>query len=87
MSVANVFCFVVAIISALEISRIKCSEFRVIDTSDGAVRGVKNTTWWKNVDYYSFKGIPYAEKPIGRLRFKVMIRNFQLNPSKFLFIN
>ncbi len=26
-------------------------------------------------DYYSFKGVPYAEPPIGELRFKV----YQIN--------
>lgn len=87
MSFVKINCFAVAIISAFEISQIACGEFKVIETSDGAVRGVNHTTWWKKVDYYSFKGIPYAEKPIGKLRFKVIIRSTQLKPSEFLFIN
>lgn len=47
-------------------------QFKIVETNSGAVRGSLNTTIWKNVHYYSFKGIPYAEKPIGELRrFKV----------------
>lgn len=50
-----------------------CDDFKIVQTSDGAVRGVRNTTSWQKVDYYSFKGIPYAEPPTGELRFKVII--------------
>lgn len=64
--------FAVALILALEINYITCDIFQVIETNDGAIRGVKNTTYSKKVNYYSFKGIPYAEKPIGELRFKVL---------------
>lgn len=70
--------FVAAIISTFEVSQRTCDDFKVIETGDGAVRGVKETTFWKRVDYYSFKGIPYAKKPIGRLRFKVNTSFFSL---------
>lgn len=50
-----------------------CDYFKVVYTSDGAVRGVKNTTEWQKCDYHAFKGIPYAEPPMGDLRFKVNI--------------
>lgn len=73
MSFVKIFYFATAIIfSAFEIGQIIiCDEFKVIETGVGAVRGVKKTTFWKKVNFYSFKGIPYAEKPIGQLRFKV----------------
>lgn len=71
MSFITIFYFAVLYITTLEINQIICDEYKVVETSNGAVRGVKNKIWWKNVDYYSFKGIPYAEPPIGKLRFKV----------------
>lgn len=36
----------------------------------GDLKGVKLKTI-NNKEYFSFKGIPYAEPPIGKLRFKV----------------
>lgn len=71
-SFVRIFYFAATIIiSSFKIMQIICDEFKIIETGDGAVRGVKKTTFWKRVDYYSFKGIRYAEKPIGALRFKV----------------
>lgn len=86
MSFLKIFYFAATIISAFvlslllfqQISQIACDESKTIETGVGAVRGVKETTFWKRVDYYSFKGIPYAEKPIGKLRFKVNIPFFHL---------
>lgn len=46
-------------------------EYRVVKTNSGHVQGVRKYTLLKNMEYYSFKGIPYAEPPIGSLRFKV----------------
>lgn len=45
--------------------------YKTIQTHSGAIRGVKQYTLFRNVSYYSFRGVPYAEKPIGNLRFKV----------------
>lgn len=45
--------------------------YKTVQTHDGAVRGELKYTLFKNVSYYSFLGIPYAEKPTGSLRFKV----------------
>lgn len=47
--------------------------FKVIETNDGSVRGLRKTTFLKKVDFYSFKGIPFAKPPIGDLRFKVSL--------------
>lgn len=46
-------------------------DLKVFETNDGKVRGIRQTTLLKKVDFYSFKGIPYAKSPTGELRFKV----------------
>lgn len=46
-------------------------EFKVIETNNGKVRGVRQKTLLQNVEFYWFKGIPYAKSPTGELRFKV----------------
>lgn len=46
-------------------------EFKIVETTSGLVRGRKFTTLFANKEFYSFRGIPYAEPPIGELRFKV----------------
>lgn len=48
-------------------------EYRVVDTKSGQIRGIRETSLLKKVDFYSFKGIPYAKAPIGQLRFKVSL--------------
>lgn len=45
--------------------------WRTVQTKSGAIRGAQQTTLLKGVDYYAFKGIPYAKAPIGDLRFRV----------------
>lgn len=37
------------------------SEHRTVETDNGKIRGILQTTLLKNVEYYSFKGIPYVE--------------------------
>lgn len=49
-------------------------EFKIVQTTSGLVRGRKFTTLFANKEFYSFRGIPYAEPPIGELRFKVSKR-------------
>lgn len=46
-------------------------EFRTVETKYGQVRGVRKSSMLKNVDFYSFRGIPYSKSPVGELRFKV----------------
>lgn len=45
--------------------------YKTVETHDGAVRGIRKRTLFQNISYYAFLGIPYAEKPIHDLRFKV----------------
>lgn len=46
-------------------------EYKIIDTKNGQVRGIRQTTLLNNIPFYSFKGIPFAKPPVGDLRFKV----------------
>lgn len=45
---------------------------KIVKTSNGQIRGILNTTLLNAIPFYSFKGIPYAKKPLGPLRFKVI---------------
>lgn len=45
--------------------------YRTVETKNGQIRGIRLKTLLQNMDYFAFRGIPYAEKPIGELRFKV----------------
>ncbi|KAJ0174243.1 hypothetical protein K1T71_010389 [Dendrolimus kikuchii] len=42
----------------------------IVDTYSGKVEGVEVKSIIPDEKYYSFMGIPYAEPPVGRLRFK-----------------
>ncbi|CAK9797870.1 Venom carboxylesterase-6 [Anthophora quadrimaculata] len=42
----------------------------IVQTQDGAVQGAYNYTLWDNVKFSEFKGIPYAQAPVGPLRFR-----------------
>lgn len=46
-------------------------KYKVIETDDGPIRGVRNTTLLNGEIFYSYRGIPYAKAPIADLRFKV----------------
>ncbi len=43
----------------------------IVETNSGPVRGKLFETLFDRRPYYAFKGIPYAEPPVGKLRFKV----------------
>ncbi|ALC45325.1 alpha-Est7 [Drosophila busckii] len=45
------------------------NEFVIADTEYGKVRGVKRLSLY-DTPYFSFEGIPYAQPPIGELRFR-----------------
>lgn len=44
----------------------------IVHISSGDIQGSINKTW-TNKEYMQFRGIPYAEPPVGDLRFKVCI--------------
>ncbi|XP_030764556.1 venom carboxylesterase-6-like [Sitophilus oryzae] len=47
----------------------------VVTIPDGSVRGIVNQTVSENVTYYAYRGIPYAQPPIGDLRFASPVEN------------
>lgn len=47
------------------------NEYKLVETSSGVIRGTVNETLFKQKRYFAFRGIPYAQAPIGSLRFKV----------------
>lgn len=42
-----------------------------VETESGPVRGVALKTLVKNKDYIAYRGIPFAEPPLGELRYRV----------------
>ncbi|XP_075981625.1 uncharacterized protein LOC142980177 [Anticarsia gemmatalis] len=51
------------------VNYVVCTEKPVVDTTHGKISGKVLKTLFKNVDYYGFMGIPFAEPPVGELRF------------------
>ena len=60
-------CLVAALLSALCEAR---KEDVVVQLQNGELRGTHLTSR-NNKTFYAFMGIPYAEPPVGELRFKV----------------
>lgn len=46
-------------------------DYLLVDTASGPVRGVEEKTFLSNKAYLSYRGIKYAQPPIGELRFRV----------------
>lgn len=66
-------------ISALLTFCLVCGQdvvYKTVETDKGSVRGIQRETLVHKRKFYSFKGIPYAKPPVGKLRFKVTIRKF-----------
>ncbi|XP_030752616.1 venom carboxylesterase-6-like [Sitophilus oryzae] len=55
---------------------VSCIDYSPIVTiPDGQVRGIENQTIGENKTYYAYKGIPYAQPPVGDLRFAAPVKN------------
>lgn len=44
---------------------------KTVEIANGSIRGTRQTSLWKKVDFFAFRGIPYAKPPVGDLRLKV----------------
>lgn len=64
--------FVALIIGVVVVNGESKDQYKIVETSNGRVRGIRNTTLLNGVPFYAFKGIPYVKAPIDDLRFKVM---------------
>ncbi|KAH8243626.1 hypothetical protein KR032_009036, partial [Drosophila birchii] len=50
--------------------RLATKQTKVIFTRDGQVRGLRRRTLYDDEFYYAFEGIPFAQPPVGELRFR-----------------
>ncbi|KAH8250010.1 hypothetical protein KR026_003608, partial [Drosophila bipectinata] len=50
--------------------RLGTKQTKVVCTRDGQLRGVRRRTLYDEDLYYSFEGIPFAQPPVGELRFR-----------------
>lgn len=57
----------------------KSDQFIQIRTKNGLIRGLHETSQRKHVDFYAFRGIPYAKPPLDELRFKVSLAFIQIS--------
>lgn len=64
-------CFILLLCRAISAEPEAVRTRRIVETKSGSIRGVLQTSLLKGVDYYGFKGIPYAKAPTGDLRFRV----------------
>ncbi|KAL4705579.1 hypothetical protein ACJJTC_006907 [Scirpophaga incertulas] len=62
-----IICFVIILIS---LKASICFETVSVKLKQGELSGTVEKTFLNNADYFSFRGIPYAEPPLGELRFK-----------------
>ncbi|EDW01410.1 esterase B1 [Drosophila grimshawi] len=50
--------------------RLSTGRSKQLDTKCGKVKGMERKTYYDGESYYSFEGIPYAQPPLGELRFR-----------------
>lgn len=50
--------------------RLATKQTKVVCTRDGQVRGLRRRTLHDDELYYAFEGIPFAQPPVGELRFR-----------------
>lgn len=61
-------------------------DFNDIEIPQGKIRGFKKISR-EGREYYSYYKIPYAEPPIGKLRFKVVLNHFIVNHQISTFLS
>ena len=55
-----------------------CDETVEVSLKQGIVVGKVEKTIQKKQDFYTFKGIPFAETPTGELRFQVRLQSIKI---------
>lgn len=45
----------------------------MLKIKNGYIKGTEEVTFNKKIKYLAFKGVPYADPPIGNLRFTVRL--------------
>lgn len=60
-----------ALSSAIVTAKLQRPITRAVQTNDGGVRGIYETSRLTEKSFYAFRGIPYAKPPIDDRRFKV----------------
>lgn len=61
------------ILSTLARKSVGDEDAPLVQTQQGLIRGVKDVSV-KGKEFYSYLGIPFAEPPVGELRFKVWLK-------------
>lgn len=76
MKMFNRFWYLIFTIVFLSASHcVYCDSSPTVALSLGKIRG-ENVKTNSGVNYYSFRGIPFAEPPVGELRFAVKFQKF-----------
>lgn len=70
-NVVSIAYTILMILKSMDKNQSEPDSFKMVTTENGAVRGRLELSFLQKVPYYSFKGIPYAQPPVGELRFKV----------------
>lgn len=68
------FKFLLYVCLSVSIGVLSESQYPEVKIEDGVVRGTYRETW-NGRKFLSFTGMPYAEPPTGKLRFKVSYLN------------
>lgn len=71
-SFSLIYAFSLMLLIELRIAIVDASTYKTVVTRNGAVRGILKKTIFRQKPYFQFMGIPFAEPPIGELRFKVI---------------
>lgn len=53
-------------------------------TSLGTIRGTEMTSYHHGKSFSAFRGIRYAQPPVGELRFKVSLSDLQASASSYI---
>ena len=72
MSLIQLISIAISLFFQLQTLTLCQNTFVTINTRLGKVKGLQEQTVWKNVTYYSFKGLWYAKPLTGENKFDVI---------------